>query len=312
MPIHLPIGEGEACTGIVDVVGMKAFTAPPDGGPAIEGPIPEALAGEAQAARTALIEAVAEADEALMERFFEDGTLNDHDLITGLQKATAAGALFPAVCTVGAAQHRHRGAAERDAELAARGRPSGRSAPSRRAPRSPGRCRTARRRRRSSGRRWPTSSPAGSRCSGSARAALASDSTVRNRTRDSRRAARQPDGDAGQDADPGAGTEGRRHRRGGQAEGDPDQRHAGRRQGDHHLPADHLARAGARPTPSSRRAAATRTRSAPPCTASRRRTAASTTPATRIPTSCCSPARASCTSRSPSPSSSAGSASRSS
>ena len=99
MPIHLPIGEGEACTGIVDVVGMKAFTAPVDGGPAVEGPIPEALAGDVQAARTALIEAVAEADETLMERFFEHGTLSDHDLITGLQKATAAGALFPALCT---------------------------------------------------------------------------------------------------------------------------------------------------------------------------------------------------------------------
>ena len=99
MPVHLPIGEGEACTGLVDVVGMKAFTAPADGGPAVEGPIPEPLVGEAQAARTALIEAVAEADEALMERFFEQGTLTDHELITGLQKATAAGAIFPAVCT---------------------------------------------------------------------------------------------------------------------------------------------------------------------------------------------------------------------
>jgi elongation factor G len=99
MPVHLPIGEGEQCTGIVDVVGMKAFTAPADGGAATEGPIPDALAGEAQAARTALIEAVAEADEALMERFFENGTLTDHELITGLQKATSAGVLFPAVCT---------------------------------------------------------------------------------------------------------------------------------------------------------------------------------------------------------------------
>jgi elongation factor G len=99
MPIHLPIGEGEACTGIVDVVGMKAFTAPVDGGPATEGPIPDALVAEAEAARTALVEAVAEADEALMERFFENGTLSDHELITGLQKATAAGAIFPAVCT---------------------------------------------------------------------------------------------------------------------------------------------------------------------------------------------------------------------
>jgi elongation factor G len=99
MPVHLPIGEGDACTGIVDVIGMKAFTAPADGGPAVEGPVPDALVGDAQAARNALIEAVAEADETLMERFFDQGTLNDHDLVTGLQKAIAGAVLFPAVCT---------------------------------------------------------------------------------------------------------------------------------------------------------------------------------------------------------------------
>jgi elongation factor G len=98
-PIHLPIGEGDQCTGIVDVVGMKAYTAPAGGGAASEVPIPEPLVVEAQAARTALIEAVAEADESLMEKFFDKGTLDDHDLITGLQKATAAGTIFPAVCT---------------------------------------------------------------------------------------------------------------------------------------------------------------------------------------------------------------------
>lgn len=98
-PVHLPIGEGDACTGIVDVVGMKAFTAPPEGGPAVEGPIPPDLVKEAQAARTALIEAIAETDETLMERFFEAGTLNDHDLITGLQRATASASIYPAICT---------------------------------------------------------------------------------------------------------------------------------------------------------------------------------------------------------------------
>lgn len=98
-PIHLPIGEGDACTGIVDIVGMKAFTAPAGGGAAAEVPIPEPLVKEAQAARTALVEAVAEADETLMEKFFEAGTLSDHDLITGLQKAVAAATIFPAVCT---------------------------------------------------------------------------------------------------------------------------------------------------------------------------------------------------------------------
>ena len=98
-PVHLPIGEGETCTGIVDVVGMKAFTAPVDGGPATEGPVPATLLKEAQAARTALVEAVAESDEKLMEKFFEAGTLGDHDLITGLQRAVASGTIFPAVCT---------------------------------------------------------------------------------------------------------------------------------------------------------------------------------------------------------------------
>jgi elongation factor G len=98
-PIHLPIGEGDACTGIVDVIGMKAFTAPVAGGPAVEGPVPDSLTADAQAARTALVEAVAEADETLMEKFFEAGTLSDHDLITGLQRATAACAIYPVVCT---------------------------------------------------------------------------------------------------------------------------------------------------------------------------------------------------------------------
>jgi len=98
-PVNLPIGEGDACTGIVDVIGMKAFTAPAEGGPAVEGPVPEALLTDARAMRTALIEAVAEADETLMEKFFEAGTLGDHDLVTGLQRATAAARIFPAVCT---------------------------------------------------------------------------------------------------------------------------------------------------------------------------------------------------------------------
>ncbi len=101
VPVHLPLGEGDACQGIVDLVGMKTFIAPPEGGAAVEGPIPHALAVEAAAARMAVIEMVAETDEALLERFLDAGTLSDHDFITGLQRATATGALFPLVCTSG-------------------------------------------------------------------------------------------------------------------------------------------------------------------------------------------------------------------
>ena len=64
------------------------------------------------------------------------------------------------------------------------------------------------------------------------------------------------------------------------------------------FPADHVSRAGARPTRSSRRPAATRTRSARRCTGSRKRIRRSATAAIRRPRSCCSPARDSCTSRS--------------
>ncbi len=99
VPVHLPLGEGDACRGIIDLVGMKIFTAPPEGGAAVEGVIPGAMAAEVAVARMALLEMVAESDETLLERFLDAGTLSDHDLITGLQRATANATIFPLVCT---------------------------------------------------------------------------------------------------------------------------------------------------------------------------------------------------------------------
>jgi elongation factor G len=61
-------------------------------------------------AREALIEMVAEADEALMEKFFEAGTLTDDELIAGLRAATAAGR-SSRCCALGARQHRRAPAA---------------------------------------------------------------------------------------------------------------------------------------------------------------------------------------------------------
>ena len=57
---------------------------------------------------------VAEVDEHLMEKFFEAGTLTDQELVGGLHAATAAGKLFPLVCTSGAGEHRHPAAARYD------------------------------------------------------------------------------------------------------------------------------------------------------------------------------------------------------
>ena len=100
VPVTLPLGEEKDFAGIVDLVSMKALTFATDGsGSFKEGPVPAALADEAAAAREALVEMVAEADDSLMERFFEEGTLTQDELESGLRKATAAGKVFPLFCT---------------------------------------------------------------------------------------------------------------------------------------------------------------------------------------------------------------------
>ncbi len=100
VPIQLPIGEEKQFAGVVDLVAMKAFTFGADGSSRMaEGPVPSDMEAAAASAREALVEMVAEADEHLMETFFEAGTLTQQELEGGLKSATAAGKVFPLVCT---------------------------------------------------------------------------------------------------------------------------------------------------------------------------------------------------------------------
>lgn len=104
VPIQLPIGEERNFTGIVDLVSMKAYTFATDGsGKMTEGAVPGDMSDAVTDAREALIEMVAEADESLMEKFFEAGTLTQEELTKGLAAATRAAKLFPVVCTSGLA-----------------------------------------------------------------------------------------------------------------------------------------------------------------------------------------------------------------
>jgi elongation factor G len=104
IPVQLPIGEEKNFTGVVDLVAMKAWTSAADGsGKATEAPVPPAMADEASTAREQLIEMVAEADDALMERFFEAGTLTQDELLEGLRKAVIAGKVAPLLCASGIA-----------------------------------------------------------------------------------------------------------------------------------------------------------------------------------------------------------------
>ena len=99
IPIQLPIGEEKSFRGVIDLVAMKAWTYPQDGGgKGSEGPVPADLEGTATAAREALIEMVAEADDALMEKFFDAGTLTQEELLSGLKRGISAGRVFPVVC----------------------------------------------------------------------------------------------------------------------------------------------------------------------------------------------------------------------
>jgi elongation factor G len=100
IPVQLPIGEERAFKGVVDLVSRKAFVFQGDeSGKFTESAVPADMTQAVDAAREALIEMVAEADEQLMEKFFDAGTLTDEELVSGLRSATAAGKLFPLVCT---------------------------------------------------------------------------------------------------------------------------------------------------------------------------------------------------------------------
>jgi elongation factor G len=102
IPIQLPIGEEKGFRGVVDLVSMKAFTFATDGtGKMSEGAIPGELNDRATSAREALVEMVAEADDTLMEKFFEAGTLTQEELVGGLQKSVRAARIFPLVCASG-------------------------------------------------------------------------------------------------------------------------------------------------------------------------------------------------------------------
>src|SRR6185436_3077809 len=76
IPVQLPLGAERDFKGVIDLVQMKAYTYTPDGdGKGKEGEIPADMAEAAQKAHEALIEMVAEGNDALMEEYFDKGTL---------------------------------------------------------------------------------------------------------------------------------------------------------------------------------------------------------------------------------------------
>ncbi len=89
--IQLPIGEGPSFEGIVDLIKMEARM----GEEGQMGPIPDDMADAAEEARIAMIEAAAEADDDLLELYFDGVELSNDQIIGGLKAAMAQGAATP-------------------------------------------------------------------------------------------------------------------------------------------------------------------------------------------------------------------------
>jgi elongation factor G len=94
VPFTLPIGQEADFRGVVDVVHQKAYEFD-ENGKAKEIPIPESGREVFDTTRERIIELVAESDDALMEKYFENGTLEEEDIYPNLAKAIANSKLCP-------------------------------------------------------------------------------------------------------------------------------------------------------------------------------------------------------------------------
>ena len=97
-PIQYPLNEGPGFNALIDVLLMKKYSWGPDGGaPTIED-IPAEEMDRAMELHKALVEAAAENDEGLMEKFFETETLTEDELREGIRKGLITRSIFPLFC----------------------------------------------------------------------------------------------------------------------------------------------------------------------------------------------------------------------
>ncbi|NKB72598.1 MAG: elongation factor G [Candidatus Latescibacteria bacterium] len=93
VPLQLPVNPGEGFNQIVDLVNMQLLTYAD--GKAQSGKVPEDVQDDVNALREQLVEAVAETDEELMEKYFSEGVLSTDELERGLRQAVLKREVFP-------------------------------------------------------------------------------------------------------------------------------------------------------------------------------------------------------------------------
>lgn len=98
VPVQLPIGQEAAFQGVVDLLAMHGKVVPHDEDDCVVTEIPEYLAADVEAARQTLIEAVADYDNALMEKYLEGEPIEEAEVAEALVQGVCDGKIFPVFC----------------------------------------------------------------------------------------------------------------------------------------------------------------------------------------------------------------------
>jgi elongation factor G len=102
VPVQIPIGAEKNLKGVVDLIRMKAYTYEMGGnGKGKEIPIPVHLEAASKAGHEKLVEVIAEGNDALMEEFFEKGTIPEEHLLPGVREAMLQHRIYPVLLTSG-------------------------------------------------------------------------------------------------------------------------------------------------------------------------------------------------------------------
>ena len=91
VPIQVPIGAHNSFQGVVDLISMKSYT----GTPGTEGDIPESVQSQVEAFREQMVEAAAESDDSLVEKYLGGEELTREELTEGLRQGVLAGKVIP-------------------------------------------------------------------------------------------------------------------------------------------------------------------------------------------------------------------------
>ena len=98
VPVQYPLATGPAFNSLIDVILMKKLTWKEEGGEPLVEDIPAEELEKAQAMHKALVEAAAENDESLMEKFFETEQLTEDEMREGIRKGLVTRSIFPVFC----------------------------------------------------------------------------------------------------------------------------------------------------------------------------------------------------------------------